>query len=596
MTVRYADSERRWRGIAAAPGIALGPAFVYRLATEELSRRHLDPDVSVDDESRRLDEALSAVRAELLALKDESPSSVGSALGKIFDAQVLLVDDPTIRARVKEMIATQRLSAETAFAAVVGEAQQAIQRTADPYLREMANEIQAVKRRVIHRLLGVPELRDLCLLEPAILLAHTITPSDIISLKKEFVLGIVAETGGKTSHTALLAKSLGIPAVVGVGIDLRVVRPGTRVVVDGFSGLVIVEPRGQTVEFVERKKRRTHSPWPKRLDVLRDLPATTKDGHTLSLMANIDLAGETELVCAAGAAGVGLYRTEYLFLQQGSYPTENRQREVYRRAVETLGGRPLIVRTFDLGSDKALPDLPPESNPALGVRGVRISLAHPARLVSQFRALLAASAHGPVWVMVPMISTVEEFCEVQRLWAQAREDLGRRKSAIGRKVKLGLMIETPGAVRMAPELARRADFFSLGTNDLTQYTVAVDRGNARLERLHHYWHPSLWRQIADTVAAAHKARIPVGVCGEMAGDLLTTAPLLGLGVDSLSLHPNSVPRMKSLVRSLSFAKARQLAARILRTETADDVCTLATNFLKGAPTRERFQHPNHRRR
>jgi len=595
MSTEPTDGERRWRGIAAAPGIALGPAFVYRVGSEELPLRPLDARTEVADECRRLDEALAAVHADLKALKRESPGSVRSALSKIFDAQVLLVDDETIRAQVKQAIGERRLSAESAFAAVVGEAQQAIERTADPYLREMANEIQAVKRRVINRLLGVAELHELCLLEPAILLAHTITPSDIISLKQGLILGLVAETGGKTSHTALLAKSLGIPAVVGIGIDVRTVRPGTPLVVDGFSGMVIVEPRAQTVEFLERKKKRTHSPWPRRLDALRDLPATTKDGHTVSVMANIDLAGETELVCAAGSAGVGLYRTEYLFLQQGSYPSESRQRDVYRRAVESLAGRPLVVRTFDLGSDKAAPGLPAEANPALGVRGVRVSLEHPAHLSSQFRALLAASASGPLWVMVPMVATVEEFLMVQRLWAQAKSVLAGKGVAFDRITRLGLMIETPAAVSMAPELARLADFFSIGTNDLTQYTIAIDRGNARLGRMQHYWHPALWRQIADTIAAAHRGKIPVGLCGEMAGDLLTAAPLLGLGVDSLSLHPNSIPRMKALIRSLSFARSRRLAAKILRARTADEIRALAQNFHKGSMNRERIQH-QHRRR
>jgi phosphotransferase system enzyme I (PtsI) len=580
MTMSTPEMARdvRLRGIAAAPGIALGPAFVYRVGHEAPPVRHLAAEETPDAECARLDAALAAVRADLLRLKKESPGTVGSALAKIFDAQVMIVDDPAICAQVKDAITTQRLGAESAFDRVVGEAQQAIERSPDQYLREMANDIEAVKMRVINQLMGHGISAEHHPSSPSVILANTITPADIMSLSKGLVLGVVTQTGGQTSHTALLAKSLGIPAVSGLDFDMRSVRPATTLVVDGFSGVVILNPAPHTIEFFERKKKRTHSPWSKKLDALRDLPAVTTDRHRIAILANIDLAAETELALAAGAGGVGLYRTEYLFLQKGGYPPEARQVEVYRQAIAGLRGRPLVVRTFDLGSDKAAPDAPPEANPALGVRGIRLSLEKPATLLAQLRALLTASAAGPIWVMVPMIATVEEFDQVRALWSRAKQELRARKVPFDAATKLGLMVETPAAVQVADELAARADFFSVGTNDLVQYTTAVDRGNHRLHALQHYWHPSLWRQLAQIVRAGHKARIPVGICGEMSGDPKAVLPLLGIGFDSLSFHPNSIPRVKALVRAASYAQCRQSVTRILAASTADQIRKVVTSL------------------
>lgn len=578
-------SERRLRGIAASPGIALGPAFVYRVGHEPPPVRALADDESTQSECARLDQALMAVRDDLLRLKKESPGSVGSALAKIFDAQVMIVEDPAICAQVKQAITSKRLAAESAFAQVVGEAQQAIVRSPDQYLREMANDIEAVKTRVINRLMGHDADSEHHLASPAIILANTITPADIMSLHKGLVLGVVTQTGGQTSHMALLAKSLGIPAVAGLGIDLRTVRSGSTVVVDGFSGGVILNPDQHTIDFFERKRKRTHTPWPKKLDSLRDLPAVTRDRHPIDIMANIDLAGETELALAAGAAGVGLYRTEYLFLQKGGYPSLARQVEVYRQAIANLGGRPCVVRTFDLGSDKAIPDAAPEPNPALGVRGIRLSLERPATLQTQLRALLMASSAGPVWVLIPMIASVEEFDAVNEMWTETKASLRKSRIPFDSRSRLGIMVETPAAVQMADELAELAEFFSVGTNDLVQYTTAVDRGNPRLRAMQHYWHPSLWRQLNTIVRAGHRARIPVGICGELAGEPLAVSALIGLGFDSLSFHPNSIPRIKALVRSVSYADCRRLIAGVLVAKRAGQVQKLLKSFHARATKR-----------
>jgi phosphotransferase system enzyme I (PtsI) len=446
---------------------------------------------------------------------------------------------------------------------VVGKAQQSVARATDPYLREMANDISSVKKRVVNHLLGLSETIDKQLSEPVVVLAANITPSDIVSLKREFVLGIVTETGGLTSHTALLAKSLGIPAVVGVDFDVRHIRSGSPVAVDGFNGVFILEPDTGTMEFFERKKRRTRSPWPKKYERIREQPAVTLDRHRIALMANIDLAGEASMIVQSGADGVGLYRTEYLFLVKGGYPTAREQVDAYRHAVETLEGRPLIVRTFDLGSDKALPNMAPEPNPALGVRGIRLSLQNPRGFDTQLRALLTASQFGPIWIMIPMVSSVDEVLEVKRHLGQARAALKSKGVKFNSKTPFGIMVETPAAVSLAGDLARHVDFFSIGTNDLLQYTLAADRANRTVSRPDEFWHPALWRQIAEVVEAAHKAKRTVGLCGEMSNNLHAVPLLLGLGLDSVSSHPNSVPKIKALIRSMRYDEAKKAAHELL---------------------------------
>jgi phosphotransferase system enzyme I (PtsI) len=571
-------AETRWRGKAAAPGIAHGPAFVFSVASAEPPVRRLTPRDNPKSECERLEAALSAVGSDIQAMRERAPDSVGSALAKIFEAQLLIVDDAAIRADAEALITKERLSAESAFSRIVTQAQRAITSAPDPYLREMAGEIRTVKNRVLNRLMGLADSPATALSRPSVLLAHTITPTELMDLNRDLILGIVVETGGPTSHTAIFAKSLGIPAVLGVGRDVRVIPPGTSLVVNGFSGVVIVDPDEHTIAFIERKKKRARSPWPKKLDALRELPAVTQDGHTLALYANIDLGDEVALARAAGAGGIGLYRTEYLYLQRGGYPSEARQRTVYRKVAVGLEGRPLIVRTFDLGSDKVSVDAPAEANPALGIRGVRISLSRPKTLAVQFRALLAASADGAIAVMVPMISSVEEFVAAKREWRKAKSQLKAKNIPFDPDSRFGLMIETPAAVSLAPELANEADFFSIGTNDLLQYTTAADRGNPRLSHLHSHWHPALWRQIAVIVRAGHDAGIPVGVCGEVAGDPLALPALLGLKVDSISSHPNSIPRLKSLVRRMRLDDCEQLIPTVLTQKTAGAIQTLLREF------------------
>lgn len=570
-TVKNEPRNRRWRGIAAAPGIAMGPAFIYRVGHGEPQLRRLTSDQAIEAEKERLDEALGAVRNDLKRFKKEAHTSVDTAIGKIFDAQVMIVDDKAIISEVKSLIEREQIGAESAFARVLGEAQHSIERAQDPYLREMSSEVGSVAKRVINHLLGIDETIDRPLTSPVILLAATITPSDIVSLKRDNVLGIVTETGGQTSHVALLAKSLNIPAVAGVGMDVREVRPGAMVAVDGYDGTVVLEPDQGTVKFIERKRKRTRMAWPKRFDAVRELPAVTTDKHRIQLMANIDLGGEVDRVLKAGADGIGLFRTEYLFLVKGRYPSEQDQVDVYRETVERLEGRPVVVRTFDLGSDKALPNVEPEANPALGVRGIRLALRSPRTLDAQLRALLKASAYGPLWVMLPMITDVEEVLTVQERWERLKLDLGKKQIPFNANTPLGIMIETPSSVSLACELAQHAQFFSIGSNDLMQYTLAVDRGNADVAHSDQKWHPALWRQIHHVIQAANAANRPIGFCGELANELRATPFLVGMGIDSISCHPNSVPRIKELIRSLSFAELKERTKELLGLSTMADI-------------------------
>jgi phosphotransferase system enzyme I (PtsI) len=527
---------------------------------------------------QRLAGALALVRQDLLRLKADSGGSMGSALAKIFDAQIMIVDDAAIDAQVRGLIERERIAAENAFSRVLSEAQQSIAKASDPYLREMANDVQAVKARVINVLLGLGATLSQPLSSPVIVFADNITPSEIIGLKRDCVLGIVTEGGGQTSHTALLAKSLRVPAVVGVGLDVRLVRPGSQVAVDGYNGLVILEPDQATIEFIERKKKRTLAPWPRKFEALRELPATTPDRHNIRLMANIDLGREALSAVEAGADGVGLYRTEYIFLEHARYPSEVQQRAAYREAIEALGGRPLVVRTFDLGSDKVIPGRTPEPNPALGLRGLRLSLRYPNTLAVQFRALLAASAWGPVSVMLPMVIDLDEFRAAQDHWLVAKETLKNKGVKFNPRTPLGIMIETPASVCMIDELAKASDFLSIGSNDLLQYTVVADRGNRAVSHPHDRWHPALWRQIAAVIKAGHKFRRPVAICGEIATDPQVAPILLGLGIDSLSCHPNSIPKIKSIIRSLRYSDAREFVDRFVRISSLEKGRDAAMRF------------------
>jgi len=573
------------RGFPGAPGIAVGNAFVFVASVPHVPPRTIRK-ADVEAEKKRFLDALEETRQELVALKERAGKMIGDNLARIFDAQILILSDPEIDSRVKSEITERYSSAASAFHRVIGRTLEKLSASPDAYLRGMGQEIEAVRTRVINRLLGLPTRGLAELTQPAILVASSLTPGDVVGLKKENVLAIVSEIGGQTSHTTLLAKSLHIPAVVGVGGAVSKIPVGTPLVVDGYSGSVHVAPDGETIEVYRRRQREVVVPWSKKLEALRDQPAVTTDGHKIDLLANIDMAEEAASVLAAGAAGVGLYRTEYLFLRQGRFPTEQEQYRTYLQAAQILAPKPLIIRTFDLGGDKYFAGSHDalEENPALGWRAIRVSLQKKGPFKVQLRALLRAAVGTNIQVMFPMIVSVEEVTEALELLDDAGRELRARGEQVG-DVKVGVMIETPASIWISGALAGMVDFFSLGTNDLTQYTMAVDRGNPHVAHLFRHYHPAIIRAIAHVRETSRKKKIRLGVCGEMASEILALPLLVGLGVDQLSIHPNLVPRSKAIVRELAYTDVQKLAQESLQCESAVEIEAKVNAFF-----RDRIRH------
>lgn len=557
----------------------MGPAFVFVIDTPHVPARTILAD-GVEDEMARFAEALESTREDLRALKERAREMIGDNLAKIFDAQMLILADPEIDSAVRTEIKKKKAAAETAFDRVVQRTLAKLATSPDAYLRGMGQEIEAVRARVVNRLLGLPTLGLADLTQPSILVATALTPGDVVGMRKENILGIVSEIGGQTSHTTLLAKSLKIPAVVGVQGAVSKIPNEAQIVVDGHSGAVTIAPDAETVELYNRKRQESVALWPRKLAALRELPAVTVDGHKIELLVNIDMATEVGDVEVAGAEGVGLYRTEYLFLRQGRFPTENEQYKTYRQAAETLAPLPLTIRTFDLGGDKYFDDSgAAEQNPALGWRAIRVSLQKKAPFKAQLRALLRAAVDTNIRVMFPMIVSVEEVSEALSLLDSARREIRARGEQVG-DVQVGVMIETPAAVWIAETLAKMVDFFSVGTNDLTQYTMAVDRGNPHVAHLFRHDHPAVIHAIARTLECARRNHIHFAVCGEVASDPHALPLFVGLGVDQLSIHPAVVPRSKAIVRELLFSEAQELARDILQAETASEVEKKLNDFYK----------------
>jgi len=568
------------RGFPGAPGIAIGRAFVFVAVTPHVPARTI-PKKQIEKEKIRFAEALEVTRQALGLLKERASTMVGDNLARIFDAQLLILSDPEIDLAVRTEIESKRSAAECAFDRIVQKTLTKLAASPDAYLRGMRQEIEAVHTRVVNQLLGLPTMGLSDLAEPSILVATSLTPGDVVGVNKENLLGIVSEVGGQTSHTTLLAKSLKIPAVVGVSGAVARIPVGAQMVVDGHSGSVTIAPDAETLELYDRKQQEAVVPWPKKLAALRDLPAETTDGHPIELLANIDMAAEADAVLAAGAGGVGLYRTEYLFLRHSRYPSESEQYKIYAQAAQTLAPRPLTIRTFDLGGDKYFNDGRGaiEQNPALGWRAIRVSLQKKAPFKAQLRALLRAAAGTNIRVMFPMIVSVEEVAAALALLDEARREVAARGDEAG-EVRVGVMIETPAAVWLAEPLAKMVDFFSVGTNDLTQYTMAVDRGNPRVAHLFNHFHPAIIQAIAQTLECAHRNETHFAICGELASEPFALPLLVGLGVDQLSAHPSVVPRLKAIIRGISFDDTQDLAHKVLSVHTTCEIENMLHQFYR----------------
>ncbi|GIU98558.1 MAG: multiphosphoryl transfer protein [Actinomycetota bacterium] len=564
-------------GIPASPGIALGPARRFHPPQLEVpSARATDP----EGELRALERALAAAAADIEAQRAAVAGRVGASRAGIFDAHLLFLRDEGILEPVRRRIREEGVTAAAAWRAAVEEAAASWEALPDPYQRARAADLRSVGLRVLAHLLGVPVPAPR-LEEEGILLAPDLAPADAAGLDPARALGVATASGGPTSHAAILARSLGIPAVVGLGERVLEIAEGTPLALDADVGLLHVAPPPELVRELEARRRaRAEAEAAARAEARA--PARTRDGIEIEVAANIGAPQEIPAALAAGCDGVGLLRTEFLFLGRATMPSEEEQTAAYREIARALEGRPLVIRALDVGADKPLPYLaqPPEPNPFLGVRGLRLGLARPEVLRTQLRAILRVAAEHRVRVMFPMVTTLEELRAAREHLRAAVEELGR---PIPEALEVGIMVEVPAAALLAHALAPEVDFLSVGTNDLTQYALAADRGNERVAALSDALHPAVLRLVAATCEAGAAHGRWVGVCGEVAGDPLATPVLLGLGVRELSMNPPAIPAVKRAVRATDLGRARELAARALELPTAAAVRDLLATELGDRP-------------
>jgi phosphotransferase system enzyme I (PtsI) len=571
----------RLEGIAASPGIGLGPVVRYEPEPLEPRDQTIDP-ARVESEIARFHAALAASRRDLQTIRDGIAAELGEKEAMIYEAHLMMLDDPDLKREVEEHIRRDLKPVGYCVRAYMSRLVTRLENVKDEYLRERRADVLDVERRLLRHLLGAgPRLLE-TLSEPSVIVAHDIPPSEVALLDRTRVLGFVTEVGSRTSHCAIVARGRGIPAVVSVHGLLQQVSAGDLGAVDGFRGVFDVNPAQRERTAIQRRREQTERQR-EALAALHDLPAVTTDGRTIELGVNIELPDESEGVQRSGADGVGLFRTEFFYLNRLELPTEAEQYAAYRSVAERIAPRTVIFRTMDLGGDKVASYLgmTHETNPFLGWRGIRFALHHPDVFRTQLRALYRASAHGRARVMFPMVSTEGELLHALELCAQARAELDRAGQAYDTELQLGIMIETPSAVWMSDVLARHAAFFSIGTNDLTQYTLAMDRDNERLAHLYEPLEPAVLRSIRHSVEQGHRASRWVGVCGEMAGDPHNAVLLLGLGVDELSMSSFDLPRVKAAVRAVSFANARRLAEEALALPSAAAVKALLRSRLDG---------------
>ncbi|MFM2081489.1 MAG: hypothetical protein RL380_180 [Verrucomicrobiota bacterium] len=570
------SAERILRGIAVSAGVGRGKILVLG-KTHVGVTRHTLADDQLAAESARLQHALVQTRQQILDVQRQVRVSVGAAEGSIFDAHLLVLEDPALIEETTHLIQHEQVNAEFAFHSVAEKYAAALGAIEDEYLRERATDMRDVSARVLSNLAGKhhgPNLRDLP--EACVIISHDLTPSTTAQLDKKKVIGFATDVGSQTSHTAIMARSMKIPAVVGLKDASEVLRDGDDVLLDGYNGLIIVNPTDQTLFEYGQLVRRQAS-FAETLHELRDKPAITLDGHRVTLSANIEQAEDVDAVLAAGAEGVGLFRTEYLYINQQELPSEETQYAAYFTVASRLKPSPVVIRTLDLGGDKFVAHLnvPQEMNPFLGWRAIRFCLAEPQIFRAQLRAILRASAEGNVKMMYPMISGLDEVNRANAELEKCKVELRAEGKAFDEALHIGVMIEIPSAAMITDLLGKRTKFFSLGTNDLIQYTLAVDRLNEKIAHLYEPTHPAILRLIKMTVDAANKNGIHAAVCGEMAGDPVLTPLLLGLGVHELSVAPPLVPQIKFLVRRLKISEARALAEFSLNCDSSSEILARA---------------------
>jgi phosphotransferase system enzyme I (PtsI) len=560
-----------YRGVPASPGVAIGKAFLLNREAVEVKEEKIDEN-EIQKEILKFKKALDETKKELFKIKEKVAKRIDSDHARIFEGQILILEDNLINDRVIERIKQTRNNAEFVYKKVIEQIIQSLSSSTDEYLKERILDINAVSSRLIYNLLGIKHLTLESIDSPVILVARTLSPADVVHMKKEIILGFATDVGGVTSHVALLAKSMEIPAVVGLKNLFDQVQNDQNVILDGTKGEVVICPDEDTLkEFEKRIKyiiKKTAE-----LSELRLLPAETQDKRKIELSANIELPQDTDSALEYGAQGIGLFRTEYLYLAQSDLPTEEEQYHAYQEVAFKVFPKPVILRTFDLGGDKFGQNMGSlyEANPFLGWRAIRACLDLPEIFKIQLRAMLKASAKKNIKIMFPMISEVEELKSAKALLEEVKDELREKKIPFDENIEVGIMVEIPSAALAGDSLAKESNFFSIGTNDLIQYTLAVDRGNERIAHLYQGFHPAVLKLIKETIEAGHRNGIWVGLCGEMAGDPLATVLLVGMGVDELSTSAMAIPEIKKIIRSVTFEEAQRVAGQVLTLSTISDI-------------------------
>ncbi len=568
------------KGIPAAPGIAMGNALFFDMEALTVPRRSITPE-QVSGEVLRLEEALIKTRHQILSIQKRLSEELGQEHAEILSAHLLVLEDQTLREEIIQGLKTQRLNVETIFNEVIKRHIKAFAKADDEYLRERTADIEDIRKRVLRNLLGKRADSPAQFDQPVIIVARDLTPSQTAQMRKRHVLAFVTDIGGRTSHTAIMAKSLEIPAVVGLAVATKRIQKGDFMIVDGTRGEIVIDPDPPTIKRYELEQRR-HQEVNRQLLHLKDLPAETLDHHQVILAANIELPDELPSVLAHGAKGVGLFRTEFLYLNRSDFPTEEEQYEAYVTVAKQVKPHPVIIRTMDLGGDKFLSPLqvPTEMNPFMGWRAIRFSLARPDIFRVQLRAVLRASTQGNLKLMYPMISGLEELRRANEILREVQQELTRENIPFAESLEVGAMIEVPSAALACDLLTEEVDFFSIGTNDLIQYALAVDRVNEKIAYLYEPTHPAILRLVKQIIDVGHAAKIWVGMCGEMAGEPALTLLLLGMGLDEFSTSPVQLPIVKQVIRSVEYSFAKSVVEQALKLRTAKEVETFLVASLK----------------
>ncbi len=566
-------------GIGASPGIVIGPVlYLGRRKSGRRSHRLLGTE-EVAKEVERFCGATSRAEAQLVAVRETFADNL-AGYAPIIDSHILMLRDRMLNARALALIERERHDAEWALEQALAEARQVFARIEDHYLRERVHDVEQVAERIFRCLAGEEEQRFLVAGEKHIVAAQDFAPEDILHMAAEQVLGFFSEKGGETSHVAIMARTLGIPSVVGADEALRQVVSGDLAILDGGSGRIILRPSREQLDQYREYQRRQQE-YSEEVAIYTHLAAETRDGLRVRIEANLEIAEEARQALASGAAGIGLFRSEYSYLGKKELPGEDELFMVYQGLLSRLAPFPVTIRTLDAGGDKLLAGGGPggEANPALGLRAIRFSLREPGIFKVQLRALLRASVHGRLRIMFPMLASLCELKRIKELLGEVRAELGREEIPFSASIPIGIMIEVPSAVSIADVLAREVDFFSIGTNDLIQYALAIDRGNEHVAQMYEPLHPAVLRMIRQVVEAGHQAGIEVGICGEMAGEISYVPLLLGLGLDQLSMHPLAIPYVKRMVRDSTAEEAEALSLELLGCASAQEVHNALVDYL-----------------